>query len=79
MALREGSGKDILIGSRSLITELLKLGLIDELQLCIHPVVEGNGLPLFESITDRMMFDLGETKIFGNGAILLSYHPKRRA
>ena len=33
--------KDILVGSRSLIIQLMKLNLIDELQLCIHPVVAG--------------------------------------
>ena len=43
-----GSGpKDILVGSRSLIIQLMKLNLIDEYQLCVHPVVAGGGLPLF--------------------------------
>ena len=48
LALRQQPGKDIFVGSRSLILQLLKLGLIDEFQLCIHPLVEGKGLPLFE-------------------------------
>ena len=42
---RNGGSKDILVGSRSLIIQLMKLNLIDEFQLCIHPVVAGNGLP----------------------------------
>ncbi|HEX8041248.1 MAG TPA: dihydrofolate reductase family protein, partial [Chryseosolibacter sp.] len=37
--LKRQSGGDILIGSRSLIVELTNLDLIDEYQLCIHPVV----------------------------------------
>ena len=40
---RQQPGRDILIGSRSLIQQLMKLRLIDELQLCIHPVVAGKG------------------------------------
>ena len=56
--LRQQSGKDIFIGSRSLIIQLIKLGLIDEFQLCIYPVVAGNGLPLFENINDRIIFKL---------------------
>ena len=46
---RNGGSKDILVGSRSLIIQLMKLNLIDEFQLCIYPVVAGNGLPLFEN------------------------------
>ena len=33
--------KDIFVGSRSLIIQLLKLNLIDQFQLCIYPMVEG--------------------------------------
>ena len=47
LALKQQSGKDILVGSRSLIIQLMNLNLIDEFQLCIHPVVAGSGLPLF--------------------------------
>jgi len=45
--LKQQSGRDILVGSRSLIIQLMKLNLIDEYQLCVHPVVAGSGLPLF--------------------------------
>ena len=36
-----GGSKDILVGSRSLIIQLMKLNLLDEYQLCIHPVIAG--------------------------------------
>lgn len=68
----EGS-KDIFIGSRSLILQLMKLNLIDEYQICVHPVVVGKGLPLFENINDRRMLKLLKTKIFTSGAIILYY------
>lgn len=75
LELKQQSGKDILVGSRSLIILLMKLNLIDEFQLCVHPVVAGNGLPLFENIHDRTILKLLRTKIFNSGAITLYYEP----
>lgn len=77
LALRQQSGGDILVGSRSLIIALLKHNLIDELQLCVHPVVAGSGLPLFENINDRATFKLLRTKTFGSGAVIFYYEPDR--
>lgn len=48
LELKQQSGKDILVGSRSLIVSLMELHLIDEYQLCAHPVIAGNGLPLLK-------------------------------
>lgn len=73
-----GSGsKDILVGSRSLIMQLLKLNLIDEFQLCVHPVVAGSGLPLFEPLNDRTAFKLINTKTFKGGAVVVYYEPTK--
>lgn len=71
--LKGKPGKDILVGSRSLIMQLINLNLIDEFQLCVHPVVVGTGLPLFEQIKDRTVFNLLKTKVFTSGAIILYY------
>lgn len=74
--LKQQSGKDILVGSRSLIIQLIKLDLLDELQLCIYPVISGTGLlPLFENIQDRTFLKLIKTKTFSGGAIMLYYGP----
>ena len=75
LELKQQSGKDILVGSRSLIIQLMKLNLLDELQLCIHPVIEGTGLPLFENIKDRTLLKLIKTKSFSGGAVTLYYEP----
>jgi dihydrofolate reductase len=72
------SGKDILVGSRSLIIQLINLNLIDEFQICIYPMIEGKGLPLFDKIKDRTVFRLFKTKIFDSGAIVLYYEPIRQ-
>lgn len=75
LELKQQSGKDIFIGSRSLIIQLMKLNLIDEYQICVHPVVVGSGLPLFENIHNRTILKLIKTKIFSGGAVILYYKP----
>jgi dihydrofolate reductase len=75
--LKQQSGKDILVGSRSLITQLMKLDLIDEFQLCVYPVIAGKGLLLFELVNDRTIFKLTKTKTFISGAVTLYYVPTK--
>jgi dihydrofolate reductase len=71
--LKAQAGRDILVGSPGLIVELANLNLIDEYQLCVHPVVAGKGLQLFARISDRIVFRLLKTKVFNSGAIILYY------
>ena len=78
LELKQQSGKDILVGSRSLIIQLMELNLIDEYQLCVHPVVVGSGLPLFENINDRTILKLIKTKTFSGGAVTLYYEPTNK-
>ena len=73
--LKQQSGKDIFVGSRSLIMQLMNLNLIDEYQLCIHPVVAGKGSPLFNNVNERTIFKLTKIKHFINGAVILYYEP----
>lgn len=73
--LKKQAGKDILVGSRSLILQMIKLNLIDEYQICVHPVVAGKGLPLFENLKDRTVLKLLKTKSFSGGAVMLYYEP----
>ncbi len=77
-ALKQQSGKDIFVGCRSLIIQLLKLNLLDELQLCIHPVIVGNGLPLFENLHEKKMLKLSHTKVFGSGGLFLPTNRKNK-
>lgn len=76
LELRRQAGKDVLVGSPSLIVALTKLNLIDEYQLCVHPVIVGNGLPLFKNINERIVLKLIKTKNIGSsGSITLYYEP----
>ncbi|HLG39177.1 MAG TPA: dihydrofolate reductase family protein [Chitinophagaceae bacterium] len=77
LQLKQEAGKDLLVGSRSLIVALLNLNLIDEFQLCVQPIIAGKGLPLFENIRDRIDLKLLKTKTFGCGAITLYYERQK--
>jgi dihydrofolate reductase len=75
LELKQQPGKDILVGSPGLIVSAMNLGLIDEYQLCIHPVVAGAGLPLFKNVNDKTTLELIRTKTFGSGAVIHYYVP----
>ena len=77
LELKQQLGKDILVGSRSLIIQLLNSNLIDEFQICIHPIIEGQGLRLFDQIKDRIMLKLNKTKSLNSGATVFYYEPIR--
>jgi dihydrofolate reductase len=78
IALKQQPGKNILVGSPSLIVAFTKLGLVDEYQLCIHPVILGQGLPLFKNITEKIDLKLLNTKTFSSGAVVMYYEPTKR-
>ncbi|MFA6151088.1 MAG: dihydrofolate reductase family protein [Chitinophagaceae bacterium] len=77
LELKQQSGKAILAGSRSLIIQLLNSNLIDEFQICIHPIIEGKGLKLFDEIRNRIMLKLIKTKTLKSGAAVFYYEPTR--
>jgi dihydrofolate reductase len=77
LELKQRAGKNILVGSPSLIAALTQLDLIDEYQLGIQPIVLGSGLPLFKNIKTRKDLKLLKTKTFGCGVIALYYQPIR--
>jgi dihydrofolate reductase len=78
LALRQQAGKDILVGSPSLIVALTQLDLIDEYQLGIQPTVLGRGLPLFKNIRDRVNLKLLRTKTFSCGAVIFYYETAKK-
>ena len=76
--LKQQSDKDILVGSPSLIVAVTELNLVDQYQLCVHPIIAGKGLPLFKNISDMKFLKLTKTKTFGSGAIVLYYEPIKK-
>ncbi|MCW3072692.1 MAG: bifunctional deaminase-reductase domain protein [Bacteroidetes bacterium] len=75
--LKQQPGRDILVGSRSLIIQIMELNLIDEYQFCVHPVVSKSSLPLFENVKNRTVFKLIKTKTFNGGAVTFYYEPAK--
>ena len=77
--LKQQPGKDIFVGSPSLIVALTNLDLVDEYQISVHPAIVGSGLPLFKDITDRIDLKLLKTKTFDCGAVTFYYKPAQRS
>ncbi|KGR90873.1 hypothetical protein CD30_09210 [Ureibacillus massiliensis 4400831 = CIP 108448 = CCUG 49529] len=73
--LKRKPGKDIwLYGGASLITTFINLGLVDEFRLSVHPIILGEGKPLFIDIKQRLNLKLVNTRKFPSGVIQLIYH-----
>lgn len=72
--LKQQDGADVYVCSPGLIVALTRAKLIDEYQLCIHPLIATRGLPLFANLQDQVALELADTKRFNNGAIILYYH-----
>ena len=71
-------GKDICVfGGGRLVTQLLELGLVDELGLAVIPVVLGGGVPFFGPMTSSTRLELLECRPFPSGIVLLNYRVVR--
>jgi dihydrofolate reductase len=76
--MKQEAGSNMLVaGSASIVQQLTNFGLIDEYHLLVHPVILGNGKPLFQNIRERQNLKLISTEVFTNGVVLLRYEPLR--
>ncbi len=66
-------GKIWLVGGSQLNGLLLATGLIDEIQLFIHPIALGQGIPLFQSGYFPVGFDLQNCQVHPSGVIMATY------
>jgi dihydrofolate reductase len=75
--LKQKPGRNMtVLGSGSFVTQLAQLGLIDEYQIMVDPVLLGDGTPIFKGIKQTLNLKLTTTKTIRSGVILLSYEPK---
>ena len=72
-ALKQQPGGDIAVGGAGLAASFIKLGLIDEYQLFINPVVVGGGTPFFPALDEQIDLELVETRTFGSRVVYLRY------
>jgi dihydrofolate reductase len=72
-ALKAEPGGDLMLGGADLAASFMRLGLIDEYRLYVHPVVLGAGKPFFAPADVPVSLTLAETHSFANGVVLLRY------
>jgi dihydrofolate reductase len=76
--LRETPGKDICVmGGGDLARSLFDAGLIDEIGFNIHPVLLGQGIPLFHELKSQIDLELLDCQSFKNGCVYVLYRVKR--
>ena len=64
-------GGDLVLGGADLAAAFMRHDLIDEYRL--HPIIIGQGKPLFQASDAKINLQLAETRTFGNGVVLLRY------
>lgn len=71
--LKAQAGGDLVMSGADLAATFLRHGLIDEFRFYIHPVVVGEGRRVLDSPDFKTGLTLAETRVFGNGVVLLRY------
>jgi len=60
-------------GSHRLVQELIEADLVDQVNLMVFPVILGTGKRAFERFDDRRKLRLKESKVVGEGVLVLVY------
>lgn len=76
MALKAQPGGDLVLGGAQLGAEFVRLGLVDEYRLYIHPVMIGRSHPMLRPFDALIPLRLVETRTFGTGVVMLHYESR---
>ena len=71
--LKAQPGGDLALGGADIAAAFMRHDLIDEYTIYVHPIVIGNGKPLFPRPGPRINLRLMDTRRFGNGVLQLHY------
>jgi dihydrofolate reductase len=71
--LKAQPGFDMSVGGPKTASTLMRLGLIDEYRLFVHPVILGAGTRFFPVLDDRIGLKHIETRSFGSGVVYLRH------
>ena len=75
-ALKEEPGGDIVVfGSGSVVAQLTELGLVDEYQLVVSPVLLGEGRSLVTGLGRTIALKTLDAQAFPSGSVLLRFAP----
>lgn len=73
--LKQESGENLWVGGVTLPLALADLGLIDEYEFLVHPVLAGHGPTLLAGLRKRVQLELVNSHEFRSGAVALRYRP----
>ena len=74
--LKQEPGEGLYVGGLTLPLALADLGLIDEYEFVVQPVVAGHGPTLFAGLNQRLDLQLVGRQEFRCGAVSLRYQPR---
>jgi dihydrofolate reductase len=73
--LKQEPGKGLFVGGMKLPLALADLGLIDEYEFVVQPILAGHGPTLFAGLRDRLELRLVDREEYRSGAVALRYQP----
>jgi dihydrofolate reductase len=73
--LKDEPGDSLFVSGVTLPLALADLGLIDEYEFLVHPVVAGHGPTLLAGLRSRLELELVERRELRSGALVLRYQP----
>jgi dihydrofolate reductase len=71
--LKAQPGKDLTLGGADIAASFFRLGLVDEVQVYIHPVILGGGKPMFRNLEDALHLRLMDVRTFSSGVVHVKY------
>ena len=77
--LKYEAGEGLWVGGVTLPLALADLGLIDEYEFVVQPVVAGHGPTLLAGLRERIQLELVDRREFRSGAVAMRYRPARAA
>lgn len=70
-------GEIYVMGGGDLGASLLNGGVVDEIELNIHPILLGSGVPLFHPMPAQIDLELAACRTLEHGCVALTYRVKR--
>ena len=78
LKLKRQLGSDmVILGSGSIVSALTRLGLIDEYEFMVNPVILGRGRSQFEGLDGRLKMKLIKAETLSSGIVILGYEPMK--
>jgi dihydrofolate reductase len=75
--LKQEPGRGLHVGGVTLPLALADLGLIDEYEFVVQPILAGHGPTVFAGLRERLDLELVGRQEFRSGSVALRYQPRR--